>query len=234
MAVSKQKTTRPWRPAIPAALPLILAIVCLHSCHASRPIFTLLPPQVISVEGYASLRLTQEGGTVKSRFSFLFLPPSQGRIDIYDPLGREVSRLFLEESEAYLVLPSKKIYWQTTREEAMSKFLGFALSPQEITSILTGKLEELSGWDLEKDSGGKISRGRRNELEFEIRRFFAQSGLPQVIALSHSSDKGSLKILRLNFNQPLKKDAFRLSFLEDHEYSPATWVEIEKRLRHED
>jgi outer membrane biogenesis lipoprotein LolB len=189
---------------------------------------------VKSIEGYASLRLTRERGTVKSRFSFIFLLPGQGRIDIYDPLGRTVSSLFIEENEALFVLPSKKAYWRATREEAMSKFLGFALSPQEMTALLSGKLDDLSGWDLEKDSWDRVVRGQRDGLRFEVRQYFESTRLPQLIALSCAGDKGRLKILRLNFNQPLKKDAFRLSFLEDRDYTAATWADIEKWLRRED
>ncbi len=233
MAAPKQKMTRPVKPGILAAALLLLATSYLITCYPSRPSFSPLPPQVESIEGYASLRLARERATAKSRFSFLFLIPGQGRIDIYDPLGRTVSNLFIEENEAFFVLPSKKIYWRTTREEAMGRFLGFALSPQEMMAILSGKLEELGGWDLERDGRGRVVRGQRDDLRFDVRQFFEDSRLPQLIALSHAGDKGSLKILRLNFNQPLKKDAFRLSFLEDKEYTAATWAEIEKWLRHE-
>ena len=234
MPVPIQTKAWPQRPWTAAATLLLLAVISQMSCYPTRPSFTPLPPQVKSIEGYASLRLTREEGTIKSRFSFLFLLPGQGRFDIYDPLGRAVSSLFIEENAALLVLPSKKIFWRAAREEAMSKLLGFALSPQEMTSILSGKLEDLSGWDLDKDGQGRIVSGRREALRFEVRQFFGASRLPRLLALSSSGDRGSLKILRLNYNQPLKKDAFRPSFLEDKNYSAATWTEIEKWLRHED
>jgi len=234
VAVPKQKKARPARPRIAAAGLILLVIFSLISCFPSRPSFSPLPPQVDSIEGYASLRLTRDGGTVKSRFSFLFLLPGQGRIDILDPLGRTVSSLFIEANEAFFVFPSKKIYWKTTREEAVSKFLGFALTPQEMTAILSGKLEDLSGWDLERDGRDRVNRGQRGDIQFEVRQFFDDSRLPQLLALAHGGDRGSLKILRLNFNEPLKKNVFRLSFLEREDYTAATWAEIEKWLRHED
>jgi outer membrane biogenesis lipoprotein LolB len=211
-----------------------VAIAYLSGCYPSRPSLSPLPPQVKSVEGYASLRLTQEGTTVKSRFSFIFLLPGQGRIDVKDPLGRAVASLFIEENESYFVLPSKKMYWGAEREEAMAKFLGFALNPQEMTSILTGKLEDLDGWDVEKDDRNRVIRGQRDGFRFEVRQFFSDSRLPRLIALSHAGANGSLRVLRLNFNQPPKKDAFRLAFLEDKDYTVATWAEIEQWLRHED
>lgn len=234
MAVHKKKMTRSGRPENEAAALLFLAISFLITCYPSRPSFSPLPPQVKSIEGYASFRLAREGGVAKSRFSFLFLLPGQGRIDIYAPLGRTISSLFIEENEAFFVLPSKKIYWRATREEAMSNILGFALSPQEMTTILSGELGELGGWNQERDGRGRVIRGQRDDLRFEVRQFFEDSRLPHLITLSHAGDKGTLRILRLNFNQPLKKDAFRLSFLEDEKYAAATWAEIEKWLRHED
>jgi hypothetical protein len=126
------------------------------------------------------------------------------------------------------------MYWGAEREEAMAKFLGFSLNPQEMSSILTGRLEDLSGWDVEKDDRDRVIRGQRDELRFEVRQFFSDSRLPRLIALAHAGDSGRLRVLRLNFNQPPKKDAFRLAFLEDKDYTIATWAEIEKWLRHED
>jgi outer membrane biogenesis lipoprotein LolB len=193
-----------------------------------------VPPEVKSVEGYASLNLTEEGTTAKSRFSFIFVLPAQGRIDVKDPLGRDVASLFIEEKESYFVLPGKKIYWGASREEVMAKFLGFALSPQEMASLLTGKLGDLDSWDVERDDQNRITHGWRNGLRFEVRQFFSDSRVPRLIAFVHAGASGSLKVLRLSFNQPPNTEAFRLAFLDEKDYSVATWTEIEKWLRHED
>lgn len=225
---------QPGSPRAAAALFLFVAIMYLSGCHPSPPSLSPLPPEVKSVEGYASLRLTEDGTTVKSRFAFIFVLPSQGRIDVKDPLGRAVASLFIGENDGYFVLPSKKMYWGTDREEAMAKFLGFALSPQEIASLLTGKLENLDGWEAEKDEQNRVIRGWRDGLGFEVRQFFSDSRLPRLIDLAHAGASGSLKVLRLNFNQPPKKEAFRLAFLDDKDYTAAAWTDIEKWLRHED
>ncbi len=234
MAVHWRGMTRPLRPRASARPFLFVVIIYLSGCYPSRPSLSPVPPELKSVEGYASLRLTQDGTTAKSRFSFIFVLPSEGRIDVKDPLGRAVASLFIEEKESYFVLPSKKKYWSADREEAMVKFLGFALSPQEVASLLTGRVEELHGWDVEKDDRNRVIRGRRDGLRFEVRQFFPDSRVPRLIALTHSGDSGSLKVLRLNFNQLPKKETFRLAFLEDKDYTVATWDEIEKWLRHED
>jgi outer membrane biogenesis lipoprotein LolB len=212
---------------------VVAAAAFLWSCRPVRPVFSPLPPQVNSIEGYASFRLTREGAAVKSRFSFLFLLPDRGRIEVSDPLGRTVSLLFLEKEEAFFVLPRKRAYWKASREEVLSKLLGFTLSPEEMTSLLSGKPGQMKGWVMEEDGRGRVVRGRRDDLQFEIRQFYGQSSLPQLISLFSAADRGSLKILRLNFNQPLKAEAFKLAFLEDATYAATTWEEIEKWLQNE-
>jgi outer membrane biogenesis lipoprotein LolB len=210
---------------------LFLSALTLFSCLSSRPAVSPLPPTVESIEGFATFRLAREGGTVKSKLSFLFRLPGQGRIEVLDPLGRTASLLFLDDDVAYLVLPGRRAYWKSGCEEVMSKLLGFALGPEDLTHILTGRGDRLSGWTLEKDSQGRVVRGRREDLQFEVRQFFERSPLPRLLVLSRAEDKGSLRVLRMNFNQPLKAKAFHHFFLDEGGYRPADWNEVERWLR---
>jgi outer membrane biogenesis lipoprotein LolB len=210
-----------------------LAALSLLSCFPSRPSVAPLPPSVKSIEGYASFRLTREGKTAKSRISFVFLVPDRGRVEIIDPLGRTASLLFLVDDEAYLVFPGKRAYWRSGRDEVMSRLLGFALSPADLTDMLTGKADHLADWALEKDDRGRVIRGRLADLQFEIRQFFEPGSLPQLLVLSREDVRGSLRVLRLNFNQSLRADPFRLFFLEDGVYRSAAWEEVEQWLREE-
>ena len=210
---------------------LFLSVLALFSCLPSRPAVAPLPPTVESVEGFATFRLAREGGTAKSKLSFLFRLPGQGRIEVFDPLGRTASLLFLDDEEAYLVLPARRAYWKSGRDEVMTKLLGFALGPEELTHILTGRADRLNGWSLEKDSQGRVIRGRREDLWFEVRQFFERSPLPRLLVLARAKDKGSLRILRLSFNQPLKAKAFHHFFLDEGGYRPADWNDVEKWLR---
>jgi outer membrane biogenesis lipoprotein LolB len=211
----------------------LLATLFLVSCFRSRPAVAPPPPTVQSVEGYASLRLTNEGKTAKSRLSFVFHVPDQGRFEVIDPLGRTASLLFLAGDQAYLVLPRKRAYWKSGRDEVMTKLLGFALSPEDLTHILTGRADRLADWALEKDGRGRVIRGRRTDLLFEIRQFFEPDPLPRLIVLSKDEARGSLRILRLNFNQTLQADVFGLFFLDDTSFRPATWEEVERWLGEE-
>ena len=216
-----------------AAACSLVASLALVSCFPRRPSVAPLPPSVRSVEGYASFRLTSEGKTAKSRLAFVFRVPSDGRVEVVDPLGRTASLLFLADDRAYLVLPRKHVYWESEREDVMSRLLGFALSPEALIHILTGRPQRLAGWILEKDGRGRVVRGSRGGLQFEIRQFFEPDPLPRLIVLSRDETRGSLSVLRLNFNQALRPDAFRLFFLDDEDYRAVSWEEVEGWLREE-
>src|SRR4030042_4515326 len=113
----------------------------------------------------------------------------------------------------------------------MSKLLGFALGLEDLVYILTGRGDRLSGWSLEKDSQGRVVRGHCEDLRFEVRQFFEQSPIPLLLSLTRAEDRGSLRILRMSFNQPLKEKAFHHFFLGEGGYRPADWNEVERWLR---
>jgi outer membrane biogenesis lipoprotein LolB len=210
---------------------LLFSVWALVSCLPSRPAVSPVPPEIESVEGFAAFRLAREGGMAKSRLSFLLRLPGEARIEVLDPLGRTASLIFLDGEEAYLVLPSHRAYWKSGREDVMSKLLGFALELRDLSHILSGRGDRLGAWLLEKDGGGRVVRGRREEVEFEVRQFFEPGHVPRLVVFSRAEDKGSLRILKLSFNQPLKPQAFRRFFLEDPGYRPAEWPEVENWLR---
>jgi outer membrane biogenesis lipoprotein LolB len=187
-----------------------------------------------SLEGYASWQLVRDGAAARSRFSFLFVLPGRGLMEITDPLNRTVSRLILEGSTAYLVLPGKHAYWKADRPEVMTRILGFDISPEELSALLSGREQGLSGWSLEKDSGGRVIAGRRDSLTFSVGEFFDGGRLPRTAAFSNGTDQGRLRVLQLRFNQPTREEAFQLSFLDDARYRAVGWDEIEKWLSDED
>ena len=216
------------RRAAPAFI--VLSAAALFSCLPPRPTVAPPPPTVESVEGYATFRLTRDDETAKSRISFILRLPDQGRIEVIDPLGRSVSLLFIEGAQAHLLLPGRRAYWTSGREEVMSRLLGFAAELADLVHILAGREDRLTGWALEKDAQGRVVRGRRDDLEFETRLFFEKSPVPQLLILSRNHDRGSLRVLRLNFNQPLKENAFDLFFLKEKGYRAVGWDEVEKWL----
>ncbi|OGD18290.1 MAG: hypothetical protein A2W03_14230 [Candidatus Aminicenantes bacterium RBG_16_63_16] len=218
-------------------LPFFLAgslVLGTAACFRVQPLVGTVPPAVESVEGYASWRLARDGVSSKSRFSFLIVLPDRGRIEISDPLNRTAARLVLEGETAYLVLPGKHVYWEAGRSEVMTRLLGFDITPAELSSLLSGRAEELSGWRLEADDGGRFVGGRREGLEFSVREFIDGGRIPRTVSFSNGTDQGSLRIIRLRFNQPPREGALRLSFLEDERFRAVGWSEIEKLLKNED
>ena len=204
------------------------------ACLRVGPKVGTVPPALESIEGYASWRLVREGASARARLSFLLVLPDRGVIEINDPLNRTVSRLVLEGETAFLVMPGRRAYWQADRTEVMTKILGFDINTEELSALLTGRERGLGGWALEADDRGRIARGRRDGLAFSVQEFFDDGRLPRTVVFSGGEGQGSLKVMRLRFNQPLREEALRLAFLEDDRYRAVGWPEMETWLRDED
>ncbi len=234
---------RPFRPRVrgpriaEAAIILAAAAGLLAACRPPAP--RLKPPETIrSVEGYASLRLEGEAGSVKSRFSFQVRLPSQGRIEVFDLLGRVVFYFVLGGPEARLVLPSEKVYWPASSSEVMDKFLGFALSLEEWTSLFSGVWpaaaapdQDPSGWTVTRDGRGRVISGLKGMVRFDVKEFFAGSPSPRRLTFDGQTSRGSLTVLDLRFNVAGRDEVFSLGLPEA--YQPKTWDEIERLLQRE-
>lgn len=212
---------------------VIAGAIVLSACRPAHPVISPLPPRILSLEGHASFNLSRAGESGKSRFSFVFVLPDRGRIDVGDPFGRTISQLFFDREEASLVLPRKRAYWKASRAEVMSKLVGFDLSPEDIMALLSGNAKRLEGWTTEEDIRGRIVRGVRGDLGFDIHNFYGRSSLPTLIVFSRPPDEGRLRIHRLTFNQPLMGKTLLPPFLEDPTYESASWEKIEQWLKNE-
>lgn len=213
----------------------------LASCRPSQVL--ILPPSenIDRIEGYASLRISGEQGSARSKFTFLFQLPHQGRIEVTDILlGRTLYQIIVDGERAAFLVPSKRVYWEGNEEEIINYFLGFRLSLEEMINLLQGRWEERGAeageggeeWILSRDEKGRILFGQRGSLRFEVREYISGSRFPQVLVFQHSSSSGRLRVLRLSFNTPLKKkDSFSLAFLAN--YRRVSWEEIERILADE-
>jgi len=220
---------------------VFLAIYFLSHCRPSPVILLPLPSKIERIEGYASLRITGDQGSSRSKFSFLFQLPHQGRIEVSNILGRTLYQIIVAEEKAAFIVPSKKVYWQGEEEEIILYFLGFRLNLYEMINLLSGKWEgEKMGhegeedreiWSFAKDERGRIMAGERGEFRFEVKEFFADTPFARILAFQHPMNDGRLKVLRINLNQPLKKGIFSLSVLG--KYERKSWAEIEKILANE-
>ncbi|MBN2199999.1 MAG: hypothetical protein JW747_09160 [Candidatus Aminicenantes bacterium] len=229
----RQKRTTP-----AAVCALAFLLVFLGGCRR-RPPQLVPPPEIGSVEGYASLRFSGEGGTAKSRLSFQIRLPDRGRIEVFDILGRTVLYFVMEGTEALLVVPSEAAYCVVGSDEILSRFLGFALDVGEWTALLSGVWPEVSasgenlrGWSLERDVRNRVRSGRRGGVFFEVAEFFGGSPSPRRIDFASERGVGRLTVLSLRYNSAPAEAAFLRT--PPPSFEARTWEDIERLLRRED
>ena len=219
---------------------VLLLLVC---CRPTGVLLQPVPVNIDRIEGHASLKISGEQGSARSKFAFLFQLPHQGRIEVSDfLLGRTLYQIIVDRERAVFLVPSKKVYWEGEEEEIIDYFLGFRLSLDEMINLIKGKWEEraqevrreknMESWDLKRDERGRILAGTRGNLHFEVKEFLSGSHIPRILIFQHPLNSGRLKILWIDFNRPAKKkNAFSLSFLDN--YRRVSWEEIEKILANE-
>jgi len=229
------------RPArAPAAALAVATLLALTACITGPPLLSPPPAKVEVLDGFGSLTLRADGGSLRGRFSFLLVPPDKGRIEVLDPLGRTRALLTFREGEAAMVLMSRKAYWSGPEAELMEGFLGFGLKIGELVGLIGGQwadagaggAPEGDGWTFEKGKDGRILSGTKGEFRFRVEEFFAKTILPRAVGFSRAGETGRLRVLQVRFNRPPRPDAFaplRLNGLERK-----TWPEIEELLRDAD
>ncbi len=216
---------------------LLCTLFLLSTCDPQK-VFLAPPSDLIDeIEGYASLRISTSQQTTRSRISFLFSLPFNGRIDVLDPLGQVHYQLFIIKDFAYFVIPAKKVYWQGTEEDIIDKLFGFQLSLLDVVGLMSGywsspgqkkKPEGMDSWTFLKNKKGWIQSGQRGELKFEVEEFFGQTPWVQEVFFFHPHTEGRVKILDVNFNQPVSERTFSTSF--SSRFSKKTWEEIREML----
>lgn len=210
----------------------------LSCCRPSVLSLSPLPASIQSLEGHASLRISTDLETARTKFSFLFLLPDRGHIEVTGALGSVLYRILIDGGEAYFIVPSKKVYWQGQEEEIIFEFLGFRLSLAEMISLFSGDwergktafAEDLKGWILVRDRKDRIKFGERGSLWFEVEEFIDETPFARRIIFEHSVSSGQLKILGIGLNRPIKENVFSKNFLE--KYQPKTWAEIQDLIHH--
>jgi len=217
----------------------LAAILLGDGCSRRGAVIAPVPLALSEVEGYASLKLSQNGETAKSKFSFILELSRRARVEIHDPLGRTAAVIFIDDQDGYFILASEKAYWKATADEIIAKFLGTPLSLPEIAGLLCGRWSgkgegdaALAGWTLNRDGEGRWASGRREALAFKVREFFPNSPVPRRVEFQTLSCQGNLSLLSMEFNKPLAVSVFDLDFL--NRYASKSWEYIEKALRHED
>ena len=186
------------------------------------------------------MRVYGEEETIRSKFSFLFLLPDQGDIVASNFLGQTIYRITITSDEAFLIIPSKKVYWKGSEEEIIDIFLGFKLNMREMISLLTGEWQELGllqkdqhyqMWEFEKDQAGRIKSGWRNSLRFKIEEFVDDSHLARVLVFENMLTTGRVRLIKAAFNKPIRAESFSTDFLQ--KYQRKSWEEIQALIDNE-
>jgi hypothetical protein len=206
-------------------------LVALQACVSGPPVLSPPPARIDALDGYVSLSLRRESGSVKTRFSFRFILPDKGRIEALDLFGRTLAILIFNEGDSWLALPLRHAYWTGPEEELMEKFLGFGLKAGELARILCGRWDGAGGWNLDLDPLGRVLGGEREGFRFEVSEFFGGASVPLTVAFSLAGRSGRVRVLKIQFNRPSGGDLFGLSILKGLE--PRTWTEIEALLQDE-
>ncbi len=210
----------------------------LTSCQPSALSLSPLPARIERIEGHASLMVSTNEETARSKFSFLFNLPSQGRIEVTGALGSVLYRILIDGGEAYFIVPSKRVYWQGQEEEIIYEFLGFRLNLAEMISLFSGDWEkkspdleeDLEGWTFVRDQKNRIKSGQRGSLWFEIEEFIDETPFACRVVFKHSMSSGQLRVLGIGLNRPVRESVFAKKFLE--KYEPKTWAEIREMIGH--
>ncbi len=217
---------------------VIFLISLFLSCGPSRLQVSADGGRIQALEGYASLRITAEEGSSRTKFSFVFLLPHHGHIEVSDFLGSSLYQILVLPDKAYFVVPSKKIYWPSREEEIIEKFLGFRLNLAEAVRFLSGRWGHsllpgtLSGWTFQRDETGRVVSGQRGDLFFVIEDFVNNSSQMKSMVFSHSFSSGRLKILQLKYNPEVRPGIFSADFLSD--YSETSWEQIRALINNAD
>jgi outer membrane biogenesis lipoprotein LolB len=197
----------------------VVAAAILSSCARRPPV--LVPPAsgVEAVAGFAAASVRGEAADIKGKFAFLFRRPGLGRVEVLDPLGRAVYNMIFTGETAYLVVPRRKVYAEDRPEAMVERFLGFALGPGEILGLLSGQWlgqesDAPNAWTLRRDGQGRVIRGERDGLIFEVGEFFPGAGVPRTVVFSRPGTSGRVKVLSLEFNPAARPEAFETPFLK--------------------
>ena len=217
-----------------------VAVWLFQACVTGPPKLAPVPDRVDSLDGFGSISVRGGEIAVKGRFAFVFQRPDFGRIEALDPFGRTISILLFGGGTAYMILPSKGVYWSGPEENLMDKFLGFGLRASEVSTLIGGRWEDRPpgdtvqgpAWSIEKDGQGRALKGSRDGFLFETAEFFQGTSVPRAIVFSGPKGSGRLRVLKIHFNTPRRGDPFGLAVLKA--LREKTWPEIEAYLRDED
>ncbi|MBC7348675.1 MAG: hypothetical protein H5U05_01725 [Candidatus Aminicenantes bacterium] len=199
----------------PAFIFLIFALYLLGLAGCQPSPARLVPPDRIDyLDGQASFSLRGPDGAVRFRLSFYYRLENQARLELFDPLGRLQTIVWLKGELATLYLPSDRVFWAGESRLITTEVFGQELPARELARILAGiwsELESDAGWQLQVDEQGSVVSGKRAGLSFEVKETFAPGQVPKTVHFTSRDCMVRMKLLKLHFNRPRPESVFQPS-----------------------
>lgn len=183
----------------------LLVFIWILAAVGCRPGPTRLlpPPGIHNLEGQASFYLSGPDGGFRFRLVFYGRFPGEARLELFDPIGRLRTVVWLGPELATLYLPSEKVYWQGESRVLTSEVFGQELKPGELLRILSGLWAQLAAddnWQLLLDGQGNVLGGERDGLLFTLKEKFPPGLLPKTVYFSSGDYTVRMKVQRVSFN----------------------------------
>ncbi|MBP7794331.1 MAG: hypothetical protein KA087_01535 [Candidatus Saccharicenans sp.] len=182
------------------------------ACRTVSPV--VLPPgEILSFRGQGSFYFQSPGAKGRVRLNFFFELPSRARLEILNPLGGLESILWLDGRQATLYLTADRLFWQGETGFLLSQFLGGELAVEDLSYLLTGQVARLQGtWQINSEGSGQTVSGRKEDLSFKFKEYFAGSQIPKTILFEAESYSARLGLQAIKFNLTYKAELFQPSF----------------------
>lgn len=186
--------------------PVLLVFIWILAAVGCRPgPVRLLPPAAIqNLEGQASFYLSGPDGVFRFRLGFYGRLPDEARLELFDPIGRLRTVVWLGPEFATLYLPSEKVYWQGESRVLTSEVFGQELKAEELLRILSGLWGQLAAednWQLQLDGQGNVLGGERDGLLFTLKEKFAPGLVPKMVYFSSGGYTVRMKVHRVSYNR---------------------------------
>lgn len=184
------------------------------SCYNPSP--RINPPaEINNFGGQASFYARGVAREGRLRLGFYFQLPEKARLEVFNPLGGLESILWLNGPEAVLYIPKEKAYWRGDTLQITADFLGGGLTSSELSALFSAHwavLDSDKGWEIFRNKGGRVTRGMKGKLEFEIKEIFPDTEIPKTVYFRTGELVVRVRLLKMRFNQLLKETLFVPSF----------------------
>ncbi|NPV82000.1 MAG: hypothetical protein HPY46_00210 [Candidatus Aminicenantes bacterium] len=190
---------------------LIFTWILASTGCRTGPVRLLPPAEIQNLAGQASFLLNGPDGVFRFRLGFYGRLPGEARLELFDPIGRLRTVVWLGPELATLYLPSEKVYWQGESRVLTSEVFGRELKAGELLRILSGlwtQLAEEDGWVLQLDHQGNVLGGERDGLLFTLKEKFPPGLLPKTVQFSSGVYTVRMKVLRVSFNRKQEPSLF--------------------------